>query len=133
QVVGELLEELVVQAEGAKLPKIFCVNWFRKGADGKFIWPGYGENMRVLKWVLDRVEGTGQGVENIFGTTPRYQDLNWTGLDFTAEQYEQVTNIDKAAWQTELGLHDELFKQLAYHLPAELTATKARLEARLAA
>ncbi|MBX3626681.1 MAG: phosphoenolpyruvate carboxykinase (GTP) [Rhizobacter sp.] len=122
-----------LQAQGAKLPKIFCVNWFRKGADGKFIWPGYGENMRVLKWVLDRVEGKGQGVENIFGITPRYQDLTWTGLDFTAEQYEQVTSIDKAAWQTELGLHDELFKQLAYHLPAELTATKAKLEARLAA
>jgi phosphoenolpyruvate carboxykinase (GTP) len=122
-----------LQASGATLPKIFCVNWFRKGADGKFIWPGYGENMRVLKWVLDRVEGTGQGVENIFGTTPRYQDITWTGLDFTADQYEQVTSIDKAAWQTELGLHDELFKQLAYHLPAELTATKAKLEARLAA
>ncbi|MCR5884478.1 phosphoenolpyruvate carboxykinase (GTP) [Rhizobacter sp. J219] len=122
-----------LEAQGATLPKIFCVNWFRKGADGKFIWPGYGENMRVLKWVLDRVEGTGQGVENIFGTTPRYQDITWTGLDFSAEQYEQVTNIDKAAWLTELGLHDELFKQLAYHLPAELTATKAKLEARLAA
>jgi phosphoenolpyruvate carboxykinase (GTP) len=122
-----------LQASGATLPKIFCVNWFRKGADGKFIWPGYGENMRVLKWVLDRVEGTGQGVENIFGTTPRYQDITWTGLEFTADQYEQVTSIDKAAWQTELGLHDELFKQLAYHLPAELTATKAKLEARLAA
>jgi phosphoenolpyruvate carboxykinase (GTP) len=122
-----------LQAQGATLPKIFCVNWFRKGADGKFIWPGYGENMRVLKWVLDRVEGKGQGVENIFGITPRYQDLTWTGLDFTAEQYEQVTSIDKAAWQAELGLHDELFKQLAYHLPAELTATKAKLEARLAA
>ena len=122
-----------LQAQGAKLPKIFCVNWFRKGADGKFIWPGYGENMRVLKWVLDRVEDKGEGVENIFGITPRYQDLTWTGLDFTAEQYEQVTSIDKAAWQTELGLHDELFKQLAYHLPAELTATKAKLEARLAA
>ncbi len=122
-----------LEAQGAKLPKIFCVNWFRKGADGKFIWPGYGENMRVLKWVLDRVEGTGQGVENLFGTTPRYEDLNWTGLDFTKAQYEQVTDINKADWQTEFGLHAELFKQLAYHLPAELTATKAKLEARLEA
>jgi phosphoenolpyruvate carboxykinase (GTP) len=122
-----------LQAQGATLPKIFCVNWFRKGADGKFIWPGYGENMRVLKWVLDRVEGTGQGVENIFGTTPRYEDITWTGLDFTKAQYEQVTSIDKAAWQTELGLHAELFQQLAYHLPAELTATKAKLETRLEA
>ena len=122
-----------VAAQGGRLPAIFTTNWFRKDEHGKFIWPGYGENMRVLKWVLDRVEGKGQGVENIFGITPRYQDLTWTGLDFTAEQYEQVTSIDKAAWQTELGLHDELFKQLAYHLPAELTATKAKLEARLAA
>jgi phosphoenolpyruvate carboxykinase (GTP) len=122
-----------LEASGAKLPKIFCVNWFRKGADGKFIWPGYGENMRVLKWMLDRVEGTGQGVENVFGTTPRYEDINWTGLDFTKAQYEQVTSIDKAAWQTELGLHSELFQQLAYHLPAALTATKAKIEARLEA
>lgn len=122
-----------LEAQGAKLPKIFCVNWFRKGADGKFIWPGYGENMRVLKWVLDRVEGTGQGVENLFGTTPRYEDINWTGLDFTKAQYEQVTSINKADWQTEFGLHAELFKQLAYHLPAELSATKAKLEARLEA
>lgn len=122
-----------LEASGAKLPKIFCVNWFRKGADGKFIWPGYGENMRVLKWMLDRVEGTGQGVENVFGTTPRYEDINWTGLDFTKAQYEQVTSIDKAAWQSELGLHSELFQQLAYHLPAALTATKAKIEARLEA
>jgi phosphoenolpyruvate carboxykinase (GTP) len=120
-----------LEASGAKLPKIFCVNWFRKGADGKFIWPGYGENMRVLKWMLDRVEGKGQGVENVFGTTPRYEDLNWTGLDFTKAQYEQVTSIDKAAWQTELGLHSELFQQLAYHLPPALMATKAKIEARL--
>ena len=122
-----------LEAGGASLPKIFCVNWFRKGADGKFVWPGYGENMRVLKWMLDRVEGTGQGVENVFGVTPNYQDINWEGTGFTAEQFAQVTSIDKAAWATELGLHAELFQQLAYHLPAELPATKARIEARLAA
>ena len=122
-----------LQAEGAKLPKIYCVNWFRKGDDGKFVWPGYGENMRVLKWMLDRVEGRGEGVENVFGISPRYQDLSWTGLNFSQAQFDQVTSIDRAAWVAELELHSELFKQLAYHLPAELTDAKARLEARLAA
>ncbi|MCV2350610.1 phosphoenolpyruvate carboxykinase (GTP) [Paucibacter sp. Y2R2-4] len=122
-----------LQASGAKLPKIYCVNWFRKGADGKFVWPGYGENMRVLKWMLDRVECTGQGEEHAFGVTPRYQDINWTGLDFTQEQFNITTHIDKAAWAVEMKLHEELFQQLAYRLPAELPATKLKIEARLAA
>ncbi len=121
-----------LQASGAKLPKIFCVNWFRKDADGKFVWPGYGDNMRVLKWILERADGKGHGEENLFGVTPCYEDITWTGLDFTKAQFEQVTNIDKAAWRAELDLHAELFQQLAYHLPAELTATKAKLEQRLA-
>ena len=120
-----------LEASGAKLPKIFCVNWFRKGPDGKFVWPGYGENMRVLQWVIERVGGSAQGRDNVFGMTPRYEDLNWAGLDFTPTQYEQVTSIDTDAWHAELRLHDELFKQLAYHLPAELTATKAKIEQRL--
>ncbi len=118
---------------GAELPKIFCVNWFRKDAEGKFVWPGFGENMRVLKWVIDRVHGRADGVENAFGTSPRYEDLNWTGLDFSPAQFRQIMSVDPAAWRAELALHDELFRQLAYHLPAELTATKARIESRLAA
>ena len=122
-----------IAASGAVMPKIFCVNWFRKGDDGKFVWPGYGENMRVLKWMLERVEGQAAGVENLFGVTPRYSDISWKGLDFTQAQYDTVTRIDKAEWQAELGLHAELFQQLAYHLPAELTAVKATIEARLAA
>ena len=117
---------------GAALPKIFCVNWFRKGADGKFVWPGYGENMRVLKWMLERVDGQGQGVEHAFGTSPRYEDLNWQGLAFTPEQYRTVTHISHEDWATELKLHDELFVQLAHNLPAELPATKAKIEGRLA-
>ncbi|MDC8772273.1 phosphoenolpyruvate carboxykinase (GTP) [Roseateles albus] len=120
-----------LSASGAKLPKIYCVNWFRKGADGKFVWPGYGENMRVLKWMLDRVEGTGAGEEHAFGLTPRYQDINWSGLDFTQEQFNITTHIDKAAWGVEMKLHEELFQQLAYHLPSELPATKLKIEARL--
>jgi phosphoenolpyruvate carboxykinase (GTP) len=122
-----------LQSRGAAVPKIYCVNWFRKGGDGKFVWPGYGENMRVLKWMLERVEGRAHGVDNVFGVTPSYEDLTWKGLDFTPAQFDQVTSIDTAAWKTELGLHDELFQQLAYHLPVELTETKARIEARLGA
>ena len=122
-----------LNATGATLPKIFCVNWFRKGADGKFVWPGYGENMRVLKWMLDRVEGTGSGADNVFGVTPNYADINWSGMDFSAAQFADVTGVDKAAWTAELGLHAELFAQLAHHLPAEMPATKAKIEARLAA
>jgi phosphoenolpyruvate carboxykinase (GTP) len=120
-----------LETSGAALPKIYCVNWFRKGTDGKFVWPGYGENMRVLKWMLERVEGRAHGVDNVFGVTPSYEDITWKGLDFTPAQFTQVTSIDTAAWKTELGLHAELFQQLAYHLPAELTETKARIEARL--
>jgi phosphoenolpyruvate carboxykinase (GTP) len=120
-----------MQASGAKLPRIFCVNWFRKGPDGKFVWPGYGENMRVLKWIVERVRGQAQGVETPIGITPRFEDLDWTGLDFGSVRYEQVASVDRDAWKTELGLHEVLFRQLAYHLPAEITATKARIEARL--
>lgn len=126
--VGKQLE-----ASGAKLPKIFTANWFRKGEDGKFVWPGYGENMRVLKWMIDRIEGKGQGVEHITGVSPRYEDMNWTGLDFSAEQFKTVTSIDKAAWMKELELHTELFKQLEHHLPKELEETKTAIERRLAA
>lgn len=122
-----------LQAQGAKLPGIFCVNWFRKDENGKFVWPGFGENMRVLKWMIDRLEGRGQGVEHAFGTSPRYDDIHWNGLDFSREQYATVTAIDKGAWVQELQLHAELFQQLAYHLPRELQDTKARIEQRLAA
>jgi phosphoenolpyruvate carboxykinase (GTP) len=122
-----------LEASGAKLPKIYTTNWFRKDADGKFVWPGYGENMRVLKWMIDRLEGQGAGEENLTGTSPRYQDLTWTGLDFSAEQFKTVTAIDKAAWQDELALHTALFEQLAHHLPGELKATQAKLVERLAA
>jgi len=122
-----------LQASGAKLPGIFCVNWFRKDANGKFVWPGFGENMRVLQWMIGRLEGQAQGLEHAIGVTPRFEDLHWTGLDFTAEQYQTVNSIDKAAWKEELALHDELFKQLAHHLPAELIRTKAAIEQRLAA
>ncbi|MBU6501914.1 MAG: phosphoenolpyruvate carboxykinase (GTP) [Burkholderiales bacterium] len=118
---------------GARIPKIYTTNWFRKDAQGKFVWPGYGENMRVLKWMIDRVEGSGQGHEHMFGVSPAFEDLNWTGLDFSAEQFKTVTSIDKAAWTQELALHTELFERLRHHLPKELQETKAAIERRLAA
>ena len=124
-----------LEASGATLPKIYTVNWFRKGDDGKFVWPGYGDNMRVLKWMIERVDGNAAspGVEHAFGTSPRYEDLTWTGLNFTAEQFATVTSTDKASWQAELALHETLFEQLAQGLPKELPLAKAAFEARLAA
>ena len=122
-----------LQAAGATVPKVFCTNWFRKGADGKFVWPGYGENMRVLKWMIDRIEGTAKGVDQPFGVSPTYEELNWTGLNFSKDQFNTVTSFDKAAWQAELKLHTELFTQLKHHLPQELEATRLKLEQRLAA
>ncbi|MCC7288085.1 MAG: phosphoenolpyruvate carboxykinase (GTP) [Burkholderiaceae bacterium] len=122
-----------LQAAGARLPRIYCVNWFRKGADGKFVWPGYGENMRVLKWMLDRIEGRAGGVEHVFGISPRYEDLSWDGLPFTREQFGVVMSIDAAAWRQELQSHDELFARLAARLPEQLPKTKASFERKLAA
>ncbi|QQX84379.1 phosphoenolpyruvate carboxykinase (GTP) [Cupriavidus necator] len=120
-----------LEAAGAKLPKIYCVNWFRKDADGNFVWPGFGENMRVLSWMIDRVEGKGQGAEHVFGTTPRYEDLNWNGVEFSPAQFTQVTSIDRDAWQQELALHDELFTKLQHRLPAALAEARAALGKRL--
>jgi phosphoenolpyruvate carboxykinase (GTP) len=116
---------------GAQAPAIFCVNWFRKGADGKFVWPGYGENMRVLAWMLDRLDGKVEGSDNAFGVSPKYDEIHWGGLPFTHAHFETVTHIDKADWAAELKLHDELFAQLALRLPAELPATKAAIAQRL--
>ena len=122
-----------VATQGARVPSIFTTNWFRKGEDGKFVWPGYGENMRVLKWMIDRLEGKATGTETGFGVAPQYSEINWTGLDFTQAQFDSVTSLNKADWQAEFALHTELFTQLAYHLPKELEETQAQLAQRLAA
>ena len=92
-----------------------------------------GDNMRVLKWMIDRLEGQATGVDHAFGISPTYGEITWTGLDFSEAQFNTVTSIDKAAWTQELALHAELFQQLAYHLPKELVETKLQLEKRLAA
>ena len=118
-------------AEGATLPNIYCVNWFRTDENGKFVWPGFGDNMRVMKWMLERLEGKASGVEHLFGVSPQYKDLTWTGIDFPETSYAKITSIDAAAWKQELTLHTELFEKLKHNLPAELVEVKAALEKRL--
>ena len=120
-----------IAASGAQAPKIFCVNWFRTDDNGKFIWPGFGDNMRVLKWMLDRIAGNAGGDENVFGVTPRYDDLPWDGIEFSADAYARITSIEIDAWQAELALHDELFEKLRHRLPAALERVKATLAQRL--
>ncbi len=118
---------------GATLPKIFTVNWFRTDENGKFVWPGFGENMRVLKWIVDRIEGRAGGAEHVFGVSPRYEDLQWTGLEFPRAQYDRITSVNLDDWRKEVALHRELFAKLEPRLPAELRDTRNALEQRLAA
>jgi phosphoenolpyruvate carboxykinase (GTP) len=120
-----------LQSAGTKLPKIFCVNWFRTDENGKFVWPGFSDNTRVLKWMLGRIEGDAQGSEHVFGITPRYEDIDWSGMDFSADKFKKITSIDVSAWKQEFKLHDELFEKLAHGLPAHLLKIKAAFESRL--
>jgi phosphoenolpyruvate carboxykinase (GTP) len=122
-----------LEAQGHTLPKIFCVNWFRKDENGKFVWPGYGDNMRVLKWMVERIEGRAQGHETPFGIAPSYADLSWNGLTFSADQFKKVSSIDKPAWLEEIKLHHAHFEQLANRLPPGLLQSMGRLEARVQA
>ncbi len=121
-----------IKAAGARQPGIFCVNWFRTDENGKFVWPGFGDNMRVMKWILERIEGKAEGVDHLMGITPRYQDITWTGLDFSEAQYKSITSMDKTQWQAELAMHRELFDKLAYRLPPSLLQKSRELEERLA-
>jgi phosphoenolpyruvate carboxykinase (GTP) len=116
---------------GSKAPAIFCVNWFRKGADGKFVWPGYGDNMRVLAWMLARIDGQVEGHANAFGVSPKYDELNWTGLPFTHAHFETVTHLGLDDWKAELKLHETLFEQIGARLPAALPEVKRAIEQRL--
>jgi phosphoenolpyruvate carboxykinase (GTP) len=112
-------------------PKIFNVNWFRTDADGKFVWPGFAQNMRVLAWIVDRCHGRGNAGETALGFEPDYGHLNWVGLDFPLERYRQVTKVDVPMWTRELAAHDQLFAKLGAKWPRALIAERARLGARL--
>ena len=124
--MGERLAE-----RGARLPRIFCVNWFRTDDQGRFVWPGFSENMRVLEWMTQRIDGRGAGVEHALGTSPRYEDLHWNGLGFSRDDYARITSVDAEAWRKELASHDDLLDKLRDRLPSQMNDTRAALSARL--
>ncbi len=101
-------------------PRIFGVNWFRTDKDGNFAWPGFGENMRVLKWIVERARGQAASIESPLGWVPRYDDLDWRGSDFTPEQFTNIMSVDRDVWQQEILSHEELFIKLYNRLPKEL-------------
>lgn len=105
-------------------PRIFNVNWFRKDTNGQYLWQGFGENMRVLKWIIERARGHATSVESVLGWVPRYQDMDWRGLEVSKTQFEQLLSIDREAWQQEIASHDELFVKLYDRLPKEFIFTR---------
>ena len=114
-----------------KLPKIFYVNWFRKDEDGKFIWPGYGENSRVLKWIFERVSGKADAVKTAIGYMPSVDDLDLSGLDITRERVEEILSVDKEGWLAEIESVKEHYLSYGDRLPEELKNQLAALEKRL--
>jgi phosphoenolpyruvate carboxykinase (GTP) len=112
-------------------PRIFHVNWFRKDASGAFLWPGFGENMRVLEWIVDRVHGRAQARETPIGWTPYYEDLEWRGLDFPRERFEALQAVDREAWRREVLDHEALFIDLHDRLPKEMVYERELLICRL--
>ncbi|POY36322.1 phosphoenolpyruvate carboxykinase (GTP) [Solitalea longa] len=100
-------------------PRVFCVNWFRKDKNGKFLWPGFGENMRALKWIVDRVNGDASAVESPIGWMPRYEDMDWQGLDFCRHDFEVIMEVDREAWKNEIAQQEELFLMMYDKLPKE--------------
>jgi phosphoenolpyruvate carboxykinase (GTP) len=113
-------------------PRIFSVNWFRKGEDGKFLWNGFGDNMRILKWVVERSRGKSKGVETPLGWQPKYEHLDWRGLeDFTEEDFNKVMNLDRDMWIKEISMHDDLFYKLYDRLPKEMAFIRELLVSNL--
>ncbi|GAA5527858.1 phosphoenolpyruvate carboxykinase (GTP) [Herpetosiphon gulosus] len=105
-------------------PRIFSVNWFRKDKNGKFLWPGFGENMRVLKWVVERAHGHAVAIESPIGWMPRYQDLDWSGLNFSEDQFHELMSVDRDDWNKEILSHEELFIKLYDRLPKEFLSIR---------
>lgn len=120
-----------MQRELSETPRLFHVNWFRKGDDGQYLWPGYSDNMRVLRWIVDRVHGRVRGKETPIGWTPHFDDIEWSGVDFSAKQFAALEDVDRSAWKTEVMGHEELFISLHDHLPAEMIYERELLICRL--
>jgi len=112
-------------------PRIFHVNWFRKNEDGLFMWPGFRENMRIFKWIAERVQGRAQAMETPIGWAPRYDDIEWTGLNFEREAFDALQAFDRTAWRREVMHHEELFLALHDHLPPEMVYERELLICRL--
>ena len=112
-------------------PRIFHVNWFRKDADGKFLWPGFRENMRVLRWIVERTSGKARAVEGPLGWTPRQRDLDWSGMEFSEEQWQELMKIDPQSLRMQTLRHEELFLQLSEYLPKEMLFERELLVSRL--
>ena len=122
---------LRMQRSLTSTPRVFHVNWFRKDAEGKFLWPGYGENMRILKWVVDRVRGRVRGKETPIGWIPKYNDIHWAGLEFSYDQFAELQTVNREAWKQEVMGHEELFLALHDHLPPEMIYERELLICRL--
>ena len=120
-----------MQRSLTETPRIFHVNWFRKDGEGKFLWPGFSENMRVLKWVVDRAHGRALAKETPIGWVPHYEDINWKGLDFPKEKFHELQAFDRAAWRDEVLGHEELFLDLHDRLPPEMIYERELLICRL--
>jgi phosphoenolpyruvate carboxykinase (GTP) len=105
-------------------PRIFNVNWFRRDEEGKLLWPGFGDNFRILKWIIDRTHGRARAAESAVGWAPHYQDLDWRGLGFSEAQFEAVQTSDREDWAQELASHNELFFTLYGWLPRELPSVR---------
>jgi phosphoenolpyruvate carboxykinase (GTP) len=120
-----------MQRSLSETPRVFHVNWFRRGPDGKFLWPGYSENMRVLKWIVGRVRGRALGKESPIGWVPRYEDLDWRGLKFSSAQFDELQKFDRSEWRREVIEHEELFLDLHDHLPPEMIYERELLICRL--
>jgi phosphoenolpyruvate carboxykinase (GTP) len=122
---------LRMQRDLSATPRVFHVNWFRKDAAGQFIWPGFSENMRVLKWIVDRVAGKVRGKETPIGWTPHYEDMEWRGLDLPRATFEELQKVDRQQWRREIIGHEELFLALHDHLPPEMIYERELLICRL--
>jgi phosphoenolpyruvate carboxykinase (GTP) len=122
---------LAIGRSVAHPPRIFAVNWFRKDANGEFVWPGFGENMRVLRWIVERCEGRADAVETPVGLMPRYGDLDWSGSSFGRERFQAASDVDLDEWARELEDHDKFFSRVGARTPIELAHERQRLQQRL--